>query len=574
MDFHVIKQAKLDAAHQQNTESKLDANRAKLFGIFLVLWLFGGIGAAISPILRAYPDSSLLIILIAFSPLIWLHWREKLSTRRQWVLGGVGFSLGLIFNAEVTATLLVAIAMFAGPVLLLMYGYNRFLGTALKNPDGVVGQIHKWWVARHRAPDRDTHLRGTDIVDTRFGGLSPVEPGLISFGGVPIPRGQEQQHFSLTGTTGSGKSTALISALGVVRERGERAVVYDPSSEMITQFYRPNKDIILNQFDKRGEAWNPWRDLKEFEYPAFCRSLIPDPTGNADPYWCNAARAVLEALLINHASDQTAGAMRDLVRSMMSIPQSDLQGLVELAGFGGVVGAQESFASVRSSLTTYARVLKALKPVAKVDSFSIKNWAATPDDRWIFLQTNPSIRDAVRPLISMWLDTIVRVLMSLPPDPNRRTWLSLDELPTLQRIPSLSPALAEGRKYGIAGIVGLQSMPQLREIYGKDGAEALFGLPRTRLILRTSDADTCDLMSREIGEKQVQRRQVSRSNTGSSVSHAVVIERAVMASEIASLQDLEGYLRIGGSGVLHIKLNRSQMPAAAVSGTPGFLPID
>lgn len=574
MDFHSIKQAATDAWHREETESKHAAGKAKLLGILAILWTFGGIGAGISPILGAYPDAAWWILTVAYLPLIYLHWREKLSVRKQRVIGGVGFSVGLIFNTEVTTTLLVAIAMFAGPVLLLMYGYNRFLGTAVKNADGIISQILKWWSDRHRAPARDTHLRGTDIVDTRFGGLPDVEPGLISFGGVPIPRGQEQQHILLTGTTGSGKSTALVSALGVVRERGERAVVYDPSSEMITQFYRPGKDIILNPFDKRGEAWNPWCDMKEFEYTAFCRSLIPDPTGNSDPYWTNAARAVLEALLINHASDLTAGAMRDLVRSMMAIPQADLQALVELAGFGGVVGAQESFASVRSSLATYARVLKALKPVAKVDSFSIKDWASTQDDRWIFLQTNPAIRDAVRPLISMWLDTIVRVLMSLQPDPSRRTWLSLDELPTLQRIPSLAPALAEGRKYGIAGIVGLQSMPQLREIYGKDAAEALFGLPRTRLILRTSDADTCDLMSREIGEKQVQRRQVSYANAGNSVSHAVVTERAVLPSEIASLSDLEGYLRIGGSGVLHIKLNRSQMPAPAVPGTPGFLPID
>jgi type IV secretory pathway TraG/TraD family ATPase VirD4 len=187
-------------------------------------------------------------------------------------------------------------------------------------------------------------------------------------------------------------------------------------------------------------------------------------------------------------------------------------------------------------------------------------------------------RDAIRPLASLFLDTAVRHIMSLRPDPQRRIWLEIDELPSLQSIPSLSPALAEGRKYGIGAILGVQSFHQLKKSFGDDLAQALWGLPKTRLYLRISDAETADMISRELGEIQLKRKTKSSSESSSvstggagggsssessstSEQEQITQERIVLPAEIVGLPDLTGYLRTGGSHrVAKVKVNFDGLP--------------
>jgi len=229
-------------------------------------------------------------------------------------------------------------------------------------------------------------------------------------------------------------------------------------------------------------------------------------------------------------------------------------------------------------LATYLRSLAMLENVDRGDpnAFSFRQWAENDQDRWIFLTVPAKARDAIRPLASLFLDTAVRHIMSLRPDPSRRIWLEIDELPSLQSIPSLSPALAEGRKYGIGAILGVQSFHQLKKSFGDDLAQALWGLPKTRLYLRISDAETADMISRELGEIQLKRKTRSSSESSSvstgqsasssessstSESEQFTQERIVLPAEIMGLPDLTGYLRTGGSHrVAKVKVTFDGLP--------------
>src|SRR3546814_13153615 len=73
---------------------------------------------------------------------------------------------------------------------------------------------------------------------------------------------------------------------------------------------------------------------------------------------------------------------------------------------------------------------------------------------------------SLRPLITVWLDIAISAIMSLKPDQQRRLYCVIDELPSLQKLPSLSDFLARARKYGGCGILGVQSSPQLAANYG------------------------------------------------------------------------------------------------------------
>lgn len=461
---------------------------------------------------------------------------------------------------------------------------------------------------------QDHHVRGTAIEDatdraTQQALWASMQPGQLQMGFVPIPFSDEQQHFLLAGAPGTGKSLTLKWLLGGIRNRGEKALIYDPVGDMVSMFYRPGFDIILNPLDQRDAGWYPWGDLARHELAGFAKTIIPDPQGQADPFWSVAGQAIVQALFRHCQS------MDEVLRIAVMAPQEELKEVIQKAGLIGLVGPDKTFSGVRATLAAPLSKLGCLPNVTldqyqRGETFRIKEWVQNDDDRrWVFLLSNKSQFDTLSPLLTLWTDIVVRAALSATPNPNRRIWLSLDELPSLGKLAALGPAMAEGRKFGLTAILGLQTIQQLRQIYGKEEASVLYGLPKNRLILRINDQETADEMSKELGEYQRRRvttsvnqgtsQSVSHGSTmggfggglgdsllegvfgskntthtqgmsqGQSTSESFVIERAVLPSEIMGLPDLHGYVKIGGE-TCKVILPVPNQPW--VESQPGHLP--
>ncbi|MBU2857802.1 type IV secretion system DNA-binding domain-containing protein [Acidithiobacillus ferrooxidans] len=403
-------------------------------------------------------------------------------------------------------------------------------------------------------PAQDQHLSGTRLHDVTRRKLKAGENQLV-IAGVPIPEDTECQHFFLAGAPGTGKSQSIKGLLSTIRARNEKAICFDPVGDMVSTFYRPGIDIILNPLDSRDAGWYPWNDLERHELPGFCKAIIPDAQGGADPFWPTAAQAVLQSLFA------TQRTLDEVLWYGVGASDEELMALIKKAGKGGLVGQEKTFSGVRATLAAPLEKLSVLRSIEKADGesgFSIKRWVQNDDDkRWVFLLSKKDRLEALKPLFSLWLDMMARSAMSVEPSRERRIWCVIDELPTLSKIPALPSILAEGRKYGLSAILGLQNYPQLRETWGKDGAAVLLGLPRTRLILRVGDAETADEMSKELGEKKVLRTNHSSSqgaSSSTSESQAIVTERAVLPSEIAQLPNMVGYLR-AEEEVMRVKID-------------------
>ena len=401
----------------------------------------------------------------------------------------------------------------------------------------------------------------TDLTTPEGKRLIPKgEPLDIKIGNLPIPAEHEQQHFLLAGSPGSGKSIALRGMLQTIRDRGQKCIIYDPVGDMVQQFYRPSTDHILNPLDARDEGWNPWQDLKRHEYPAFAKSIIPDDPKNA--FWSASAQAALQALML------TQPDIDSVIRVGVQAPLNELLSAIKEAGKEGLAGdTDKTLPNIRATLAAELDKLAILRNTRMSESFSLKKWTQDDtDNSWVFLLTRADTREAVKPLITIWLDTVVRTALSATPNPDRRIWLAIDELPSLGKIPSLAPALAEGRKYGLSAILCLQNVNQGRAIYGKEEFDALYSLAKTRLILRISDQTTASEMSKELGEIKVNRKTQSvsegtnsgsstgqnsstssGSNSGESINEAIVTEMIVLPSQIIALPDKVGYMRIGGT---------------------------
>jgi type IV conjugative transfer system coupling protein TraD len=405
-------------------------------------------------------------------------------------------------------------------------------------------------------------VRGA-LVDSKTKRKGRALSDQVSIGGIPIPRDCEPQHFLAVGGTGTGKTVACEAVLDVARARKERAVVYDPTGVLVSHYYREGQDVILSPIDSRSVLWTPWAEGETaYAYENIAKALVPDALGE-NQFWSQAGRAIFRAAL---TSTTNLPALIDLV---FGEDQDFLLSVLQSLRIVGLAGPENMLASSRGTCATYIQPLAYLPPAGDKEPFSIRKWVRDESsDSWLFIPAREDVREAIRPLMSMWLGIAVQAGMSLPQSHSRRLWFILDELPTLQKLPSLDTVLAGGRKYGITCLLGIQAIAQLREVYGHDGAAALLSHPSTRLTLRVNDFETAEYLSKSLGDRHTIRKVTSESrNTGGggqSTSEQHSIEAAVLSSEIMSLPNLVGYLRVPNDPVIKkIKLVRRERQALA-----------
>ena len=225
--------------------------------------------------------------------------------------------------------------------------------------------------------------------------------------------------------------------------------------------------------------------------------------------------------------------------------------------------------------------LSSLAYLDEANPFSIRQWVLQDqpqgrEDSWLFLVALPDQREAMRSLLSTWVGVAIRSLlsldsMSLEPNPSRRLWFIMDELPALHHLQSLPLGLAEARKYGGCFILGLQDTNQLDELYGHNIAKSILGLLNTKILFRSPDDTTAKRLSALLGEREESEIIEGLSfgahhmRDGVSLSDQRRIKPAVSATDIMNLKDLEAYLKFPGTAsVAKIKFSHVKpSPVAA-----------
>jgi type IV secretory pathway TraG/TraD family ATPase VirD4 len=171
---------------------------------------------------------------------------------------------------------------------------------------------------------------------------------------------------------------------------------------------------------------------------------------------------------------------------------------------------------------------------------------------WLFIGSNQRQLQAIRPVLSLWLDAVADTVMSLPARRDRRIWVFLDELQALQELPSLQPLLTEGAKYGACVVAGVQNMGQLRATYGRDRAEVLLSLFQSMVMFRLPEPDTANWCQRRAGDAIVEhvhesiRYGTSETMDGAQLQIQRVTEPILMAGDVMRQKNLHCYVMFPG----------------------------
>ena len=373
--------------------------------------------------------------------------------------------------------------------------------------------------------------------------------------GVPLLKDSEVQHILLTGTTGTGKTLCLQELMDQVRAKKQRAIIYDIEGTFIPHYYREGKDVILNPLDARCPAWNIWQEGdKASDFESMASSLMPLHLAGTDPFWIHSARTIFSCAAQRlQALDQKN--MKALLQPLFSEQLGSLFKLVQNSPAESLVSEknEKTALSIKATLSTYCKALMYLKDESS-SLFSIGRWICDEEqDSWLFIASDAQKVEALKPLISVWLDVAAKAVLSLEPSSTRRLWFMMDELPSLHRLPSFMNTLARGRKYGSCFVAAIQDIHQLKSIYGRDEAETLTALFNTNICYRTKCPDSAHWMSKVMGALEVLENREGYSYGAHDMRDGVSIqperrrEPVVKEGEFLELDDLHAFLRLPGN---------------------------
>jgi Type IV secretion-system coupling protein DNA-binding domain len=536
---------------------------------------------------------------------IWVIW-HRVGTERpwlhhayfcRWILCGILNDTPLLNRLAVSIPVPAAGAWYALPSFAAwldnpqLYGaspYSWFaraavglpgyygLGTDLF-PIALLGLVILW---RARRPtDGAHHIRGLQLVsprrlnrDLHGGGHNRTSYSGIQLGQVVIPDRMLCEHLLITGSSGAGKSITIRSLLKQIAGDIKAAIIIDPDSEYVQEFYDESRgDIILNPLDQRCPYWSPWSEIRTDSFTvdaaAIAASLIRGkPRSNNEAFFQESTRTIIEAILYVVFLEQKTPTVPDLLQ-FLDLPRDKMHGALKDTPAYPLIdpNAAEQGAGI---LGTAANTLKTFVHLPKADE-ALGTWSAREytqkQQGWIFLPSQEDIREAIQTLQGLWLDCLIRFLMSDNITNERQTFIIADEFASLGHQPQIEKLLTRSRKRGISVTLGLQNVAQLRDIYGRDAATTLSSAPSTKLILRTDETETAKWASELIGSHEVERLQVtqlaglSTYREGVNLSPHRSVEPLVLPDEIKLLQPLTGYLCIAGTNRTTVHIPRDYL---------------
>lgn len=344
----------------------------------------------------------------------------------------------------------------------------------------------------------------------------------------------------------------LNELLPQIRLRKNRAIIFDVTGEFVDRFFNPATDLILNPLRKDSVRWLPWNDCHtDEELNSLAAAFVDGESIKSDRYWEDAARSVLVQALKKEEFTRSIESMLEVINRASLKDFCKYFSDTDAAGYVSIA-AEKGTASVRSTLISKVEQLKILKDGG---DFSIKDWVNGEEDGgWLFITSTPNELDTLKTLISSWANIAIKGMLDRPHSgKNNKMWFILDELPALQKIPSLPMGLAQGRKYSACIVAGIQNIAQLDRIYGRAGSQELLDLFRSKFFFAVSDNHIAEYASRSLGEIEVDETKESLSygsNTmrdGVNINSAEKIKRLVLPDEVKNLSARSCFVKLCGN---------------------------
>ena len=376
----------------------------------------------------------------------------------------------------------------------------------------------------------------------------------LHIGQMPLVKDSETKHFLVTGSTGSGKTNLIHNTLPQIVSKKQPAIIIDQTGEMIARYYNPDRgDIIFNPFDARGTCWDFWSDCStDEELERFSKILFSfnrKKTGHTtDPFWEQSAEIIFnEAVKYQRANGDYR--IEQLCKLVQTTSLKTLQTKLKNTAASRYLDTEGKVtaSSILSVLATSTKPLSYLRNTSgpilgtSTNSFSFKHHFKQIDQgasNWLFLATKPSARSLTLPLIACLAELAFSQLLDIGIKQARRVWFGIDELSALGKLPTFPVLMAEGRKYGVCVLSGLQSLNQLYSHYGHYDGSTIFGQFGTLFFFQNKEPEIAKMVSNMCGTETIYRQQKSTSFGPNEIKDGVSYSEQQQQKDLVEYSDL------------------------------------
>lgn len=402
-------------------------------------------------------------------------------------------------------------------------------------------------------------------------------------GGMPLVRNKETSHILITGTTGSGKTNCMHTLLPQVRKKNQSAIIVDFTGAMVASYYDPARgDVILCPFDKRSRRWDFWKEVSSsgdsssnMNLESLSKALFATDDFKADPFWNDAAEVIFQDI-VSYLLDKRDYSLESLNSMIAKVDIKTLAKKLKNTYSTAYLDPnnEKTAASIRSTLATNTKALRCIEEDGD-DPLCLWDWVSNIDGegqgKWLFLLSPPDHRDIMKPLVTIWMDIIINKIMSLGENQQRRVWVVVDELAALKKLPSIPIAAAEGRKYGICLLAGVQSAYQLYQIYGQNTGLTMFDQFNTKFVFRTQENNFANYICKNFGEVEYKESSENYSYSASEMRDSVNVSMQekrkplVAISDLATLADCEAFVKLPEPSVSLVRIKMKYQAQKQIS---------
>ena len=407
----------------------------------------------------------------------------------------------------------------------------------------------------------DEHIKGSSVLsEDTFASLqfnNSIQGYEISEK-VKLNKNDLTRMIGVFGSTGTGKSVLLRKLFKQITDDNQdtKILFYDPKPEFFTEFYEPERDLILSLEDKRSIHINLLKLIKSTrDLNRIVASIIPSALKAEEEGWVVMSRSILNGIFI-YCIKKNIQTMQEL-RSLCILPFNRLlEKLLEVEGTEAAIQfldidekQQTIYQGVFSSKISFIADYPCLDCPPLINGYIDFEEFFTSTGRrtlWI-LGDDADEKERLKRTVSVAIELASNSLFALGEDQERKVFFFIDEFSELKKMDSLQKLIVKGRSFGCSIFLLMQNPFQLQKTYGREDAETILSCLNTNIIFKSNGDKTLEILSNMVGKSKVKEVNSNQSyglslmRDGASHNESRKVENAVLGSEIQKLKRGEIY---------------------------------
>ena len=454
-------------------------------------------------------------------------------------------SYGWDFGAEITSYIMNFLVQIFSSIV---SAFLRLFGRKPKNP--------------LPPPDEVTAMAKNPPTNRR---LASPEPRGVFFGkrvSQYVVKSEDMDgHVLVVGGTGTGKSSCI--AIPTLRNWKGTIFAIDIKGELYANTKQHRRNIkLFNPEDKENRyVYDPYVFLNQNNNPAqearaIAQAVIPLPYDVKEPFWIESTQIILTGVILHYHH-----AKCTFIETLRNIQSQNPQALIKIISdssndkaalcvktFNGMdskvlAGIFTEISRGIIAIVTDDDIVAALSHEENKEIISPTDLENGSD---VYIRIPEHLLRQWKNLLTLMTNQFISFFERRKESADNRPILFLlDEFPRLGKIPAMTDALATLRSKKITICIIIQSLAQLKMIYGHDAQEVIADTCAFKAVLGATDANTQEYFSKLVGTYEKIRSSHSQNYDpyiGAPTGHGTQTsqdyeKRIIKPEEFATLQN-------------------------------------